>query len=386
MNLPPKDILLLTAGIGSGHNQAARALEAQLRLDAPDLDIEIRDSLEFTSRAFRLKYLTAYLAIISKLPALYGLGFALTNRPNTPKRTLSEQHKLLSERFALRKLGRWLAQRPPRMILHTHFLAPPYIDRLRNTRNLPSKQHLIITDTNIHRWWYSTTAECYYLATEHAAERVARWGIDPEKICVSGIPIHPKWTAALPNRDALLAEWNLPADKSILLLSGGTDCTLGPIVKIARALVARNPEWVVVVLAGRNKKLLTTLSTLKESAEQRIVPLGFSDRLPELASLATLMITKPGGLTTSECVAKGLPMIFIKPVPGQEGHNAKHLAAEGAGIISSSTRNLVQTTADLLADPTRLAAMKTAAQSLYRPGCQTIVRHVLDSLSQSPKV
>ncbi len=385
MNLPPKDILLLTAGIGSGHNQAARAIEAKLKLDAPELDVAIQDTLEFTSRAFRLKYLSAYLALISTFPKIYGAGFALTNRPNTPKRTLGEKRKLLAERFALRKLGRWITQRPPRLILHTHFLAPPYLDHLRNRGLLDTPQHLIVTDTNIHRWWYSTTAEHYFVATDHAAKRAARWGVDPGRISVSGIPIHPKWMAPLPSREELLAEWNLPADKTIILLSGGTDCTLGPVAKVARALAARCKNSVVVVLAGRNKKLLSKLATLPESAAKQIVPLGFSDRLPELASLATLMVTKPGGLTTSECIAKSLPMVFLKPLPGQEGHNATHLAAAGAGIISASTRNLVEITAELLADPAKLDAMRQAASALYRPGCETITRHVLDFLSQSNK-
>ena len=272
------------------------------------------------------------------------------------------------------------------MILHTHFLTPPYLDGLRNKGKLDIAQHVVVTDTGIHRWWFSTSAEAYYIASDDAAQRVASWGIDPSRIHLSGIPVHPKWTAPLANRDALLAEWNLPADKQIILLSGGTNFTCGPIVTIARQLVARCEHCVVVVLAGRNKKLLSALATLPESAEKRIVPLGFSDRLPELASLATLMVTKPGGLTTSECIAKHLPMVFIKPIPGQEGHNAKHIAATGAGIVTTSTRNLIQTTASLLADPARLDAMRTATESLYRPGCQTIVQHVLDSLSSSTKV
>ncbi|MBT3279279.1 MAG: hypothetical protein HN909_01570 [Phycisphaerales bacterium] len=186
----------------------------------------------------------------------------------------------------------------------------------------------------------------------------------------SSLGIHPKWTTPLPGRDELLAEWGLPADKQIVLLFSGRRLTCGPVLPIARQLVARCPRCIVVVLARRNKQLLSKLATLEESAQGRIVPMGFTDRLPELASVATLMITRPGGQTIDECIVKSLPMLFLKPASGKDRNTVNPVLAAGAGLAATSTSNLIDLAAALLADADRLAAMRRACKTLSHTEAQ----------------
>ena len=225
--------------------------------------------------------------------------------------------------------------------------------------------------------------EYWFTAQEAGAERLREFGLDAGRITVSGMPIHPKWIRPLPVRGELLSQWSLPADKKIVLLSGGTDFTCGPVLRIARRLAGSLADLCLVVLAGRNKRLLAHLSNLREVRDGRVVPMGFTDRLHELCQVACLMVTKAGGLITAECLAKSLPMVFLKPVPGQERNNAEFFAARGAGLIAPSATHIVQTVRRLLDRPAELDEMARNAGRLYRPGARTITEFICRMVSSS---
>ena len=369
----PRRILILTASVGAGHNQAARALQETLRRSAPHVHVECRDVLDYTPRLFRLKYATGYAIMVSRFPRLYGLGFAATDHPRGPRRTLLERRRLWSEARALQALGKAVDEFAPDGILHTHFLAPPYLARRARDRGETLRQFIVTTDVVPHRWWYCEDAACYFTAHPTGRDRLIELGAPEDRVVVSGMPIHPKWTAALPSREAICREWSLPADRPVVVLGGGADFTCGPIMNIARRLTVENPSVCVVVLGGRNKKLLGRLSALPETRAGRIVPQGFTDRVHELLSVADVMVTKAGGLTTAECLAKRLPMVFLPPVPGQEEGNAEFFTRHGAGCIARNTREVVAMTAGLLNAPEKRQTMSHVAGELYRPGAQTII-------------
>lgn len=373
----PRRILLLTASVGAGHNQAARAMSETLHRIRPDVHVECWDVLDFVSRRFRIRYATGYAILVSRFAWLYGLGFRATDRPRGPRRTLMERRRLWSEARALKTLGKAVDEYAPEMIVHTHFLAPPFLARRARRRNLPLRQILVVTDVIPHRWWYCEEAERYFTAHEAGKDRLIELGAPKDRIVVSGMPIHPKWNDPVPPREAICRHWSLPADKPIVLLSGGADFTCGPVVNIARRLTEANRDVCVVVLGGRNKKLLGKLAALPETQTGRIVPRGFTDRAHEPAAVADVMITKAGGLTTAECLAKRLPMVFLPPVPGQERDNAEFFAKHNAGCVARSMHEVVSRTAELLMAPQKRRAMSNAAGELYRPGAQTVIDAIL---------
>lgn len=375
------DVLILTASVGTGHNQAARAIHAELTEQHPELRVEVRDVLDFAGLYFRTKYATGYTLSVTKFPRFYGMGFNLTDRPTGPGRTLSERWKLLRERWAMRRLIDFIAERPPRLILHTHMLAPPLLSRAMQKGQLPHiEQRVVITDIHAHRWWYAEAVEHWYLPQEATAEQLRNWKIEPQRWTVSGIPIMPKWSRPLPGRQDLRASLDLPANGPVILLSGGADFTCGPVIKMARGLAETLPNACVVALAGRNKALLSRLWRLSRRYPARIVPMGFTDRMHELSAVASLLVTKPGGIITSESLAKGTPMLFLRPVPGQEAHNAAFLVAQNAGRIAHQAREAISQAAELLGDLPQLAKMAQAARTLHRPGRKTIAADVIERL------
>lgn len=374
----PFDVLLVSAGVGAGHNQAAKAILEGLRQAKGDLPVRHIDILDFVPRFFRLYYADGFAFSMTHLPRLYGLGFWLTDRPQRPQRGLGERVRLAWERRFLGRFEQLLLERRPRLIVQTHFLTPPLVSRLIRQHGLSTRQAVVVTDNVVHRWWYSEDVDHYFLPSPLGLAPLSRWGIDPRKITVSGMPIHPKWVQPL-DREKIYLDWRLPRDKKVVLLTGGTEFTCGPIVRIANEILAACPNAAVVVLAGRNKDLLADLSRQPE-AGKRLFPQGFTDRGQELVEIADLMVTKPGGITTAECLAKGTAMILLKPVPGQEGGNARYFAQEKAAVITHDAEEVVSAVRQVLGDRALLSEMSANAKRIFRYGTAPIVEYVLKAI------
>jgi len=377
-------ILIASASVGAGHNQAANAIAESLRLSMPHARVDVVDTLTFAPWCFRAYYAGGYEFLVTKLPRLYGWGFRMNDRPQGPRRGIREYVRLFSERLYLRRFARHVRQTAPDLIINTHFLAPPVIAKLIRRGLYARPQVTVVTDVLVHRFWLSENVEHWFVAADSTAERLRAWNIEPSRITVSGIPIHPKWTKPL-DRQKILAEWNLPPDRPVVLLSGGAEFTCGPIVQIARDIVQKSPEAFVAVLAGRNKAMLGRLARIPQAGRD-IVGIPFTDRVHELVAACSLMATKAGGLSTAECLARGTPMVLLKPVPGQESGNAEHFARHGAAVIAREDSDVAGLVAGLLADRDKLAGMSHAAEKLYRPGAQTIIDAVGQMLARQQRL
>ena len=257
----------------------------------------------------------------------------------------------------------------------TRFSASTVVGRMISRGHLKARQLVVVTDIQVHRFWYSENVHHWFVPADFSADLLRRWGIRDEQITVSGIPIHPKWTESL-DRGKIMEDWQLPTDKKIILLAGGTDFTCGPIVKTAQEILQACPNACVIVLAGRNKRLLANLSQAATS-NPRLKPLSFTDRAHELVEVASLMVTKAGGITTAECLAKGRAMVLMNPVPGHERGNAEYLARQGAAVIARKDDEVAETVRRLLADQDALKELSTNARRLHRPATQTIVESIL---------
>jgi processive 1,2-diacylglycerol beta-glucosyltransferase len=371
-------VLIVSALVGAGHKQAARAIAAGLAERGAEIDVEHVDALDFVPRWYRFVYADGFALMMTRLGWLYGLGFRLANRPTGPRRKLSERIRLRLERSRLRKFARYLRENPPDLVVHTHFLTPPIVTHLRRRGRLDTPQFVVITDNLVHRWWYCERVEQYFAPAEFSTGPLREWGVEPDRITVSGIPILPKWSQEL-DRERIRREWELPPDRPVVLLSGGTEFTCGPVVKIARRIAAERPDAFVLVLAGRNKRLLGKLARLSEAGE-RVVGVGFTDRIHELVEVASLFVTKAGGITTAECLSRHTPMVLMKPVPGQEAGNARYFEREGVAVIARGPRDIAREAARLLDDEPARREMARRAQALHRPGRQTICEAILRQL------
>ena len=367
-------VFLITASVGAGHNAAAAALRNASVNRFPELAIDVIDDMTLVPRWFRTLYAGGFNVAATKVPRLYGLGFRLSNRPNGLKRNRRERLKLALERHALDRLRDVLLERQPHLIVHTHFLAPPMVAGLIERGALAGRQFVVATDRELHRFWHAENVDHWFVASDEACRSLAQWGVDSERVTLSGIPIHPKWRADL-DRAAIVEAWRLPTNRPLVLLSAGATYTAGPVGRIVDQLTRACPDACIGVLVGRNRRLADKLRR-RHTDEARVRVIPMTDRMPELAYVASLIITKGGGIITAECAAAGLPMVFLPLVPGQEAANGRFFERHGAAVCSGRWRRIAPIVRRLLDEPERLAAMSAAARQLDRPATETFIEAI----------
>ena len=206
------------------------------------------------------------------------------------------------------------------LIVSTHFLPAEIVGILRRKRKTTVPQMLVTTDFETHRLWVHTPVERFTTATEEGRAYLASFGVDPALITVTGIPIHPAFSRP-GDRAACLAAHGLSGDRPIVLqLAGGFG--VGPIEQLYRGLLSLQTPLQAIVVCGRNEKTLAKLRTIDVPARHRVKLLGFTTQMDQLLTMADLVMTKPGGLTTSEVLARGAAMAIVNPIPGKRAATA----------------------------------------------------------------
>jgi processive 1,2-diacylglycerol beta-glucosyltransferase len=370
--------VIATASVGAGHNAAARAIAAGLA-ELPDPpQVDVLDALTLAPPLFRAYYARGFAFTVSRMPVMYGLGYHLTNHPQGPKLGLMERRRLWHERIAMKKFRSHMQELKPDIVVNTHFLSSTILSNMAARGLFSAPQFVAVTDHDQHRFWLARGIKRWFLPSEAGLDKLVRWGIDRDTITVSGMPIHPKWLQE-PDREKVLADWRLPADKKVVVLSGGTEFTCGPVVKTARRILQLCPEISLVVLGGRNKKLLGRLGRLADEVDG-LFPISFTDRVHELVWISSLMVTKAGGITTAECLAAGAAMILPKPIPGQEAANARYFRSNGAAVVTRRYSDVPAEVRRLLDDHPALGRLGDNARKLFRPGTETVVQAIREEL------
>ncbi|MGE0479617.1 MAG: glycosyltransferase [Phycisphaerae bacterium] len=371
-----RPILILTASAGAGHTVAARALAEAFATSAPARTVEVIDVLDLANAFFRRLYAQGYLGLVRHAPGAMGWLYETMDRPDRP---LRERLRVAFQRLNLRGCAHQLVARDPALIVNTHFLPAEIVAELRRRGAWSVPQATVTTDFETHRMWVHEPTERYYTATEEGKAYLATWRVPPERIVVSGIPVRAAFEQPL-DREAARRALGLPERRPmVLLLCGGFG--VGPTGDLLRELMRLDDTVQIVVVTGRNAPLRERLNAIAEAAPQRVGVVGFTDRMHEYMRAADLVVTKPGGLTASEALVCGLPIVVVNPIPGQEARNSDHLLEHGAAIKVNNPRLLGHRVGALLTDPNRLARLRAAAAALARPGAaERIVRDVLGLL------
>lgn len=360
----PKNILVLSAAVGAGHLRAAQAVELALRELAPDAHVENVDVLTLTNPLFRRVYGSAYLDLVNKAPHVLGYFYDLLDQPRRP-RSRRDRLRLALEKLNLKKLTAFLSERPWDIVVNTHFLPAEILADLRKQRKLIIPQMTVTTDFETHRLWVNQPCDHYTTATDEGKAYLVHWGVPAENITVTGIPIHPVF-AKPKAREAALKNQGLVGDRPVVLqLAGGFG--VGPIEQLYRQLLSILTPLEVVVVCGKNEKTRGKLSKITAPPRHRVKVIGFTTEMDELLCAADLVLSKPGGLTTSEILARGAAFAIVNPIPGQESRNSDYLLENGAAVKINNIPTMAQKLEPLLRDPARLAGLKANAKRLGKP-------------------
>jgi processive 1,2-diacylglycerol beta-glucosyltransferase len=370
-------VSVLSAGVGAGHLRAGQAIVAALRETGDAADLVMTDVLERAAPGFRAIYRDAYVALASRSPRVVGW---LYDRADAP--WASRWYARAIERAALHRWASELRRSPPDLAICTHFLPASLLHHLRRRHGLPTRIVTVVTDLDVHGLWLDGHADLWCVAGEEAREIMAAAGVERPSIRVTGIPIAPEFRR-LPARTAARTRFGVPPETPLVLFSTG-GCCLGPVEQTFRSLLSLRDGAFIVAICGHNESARARLAEMvPPGAERRVRVLGFTREMHAWMAAADLLVGKPGGLTSSEARAAGLPLVAIHAIPGQEERNLAHLVEWGAAIACHTPATLAWRVRNLLADPARLAKMRSAALASARPEAADLVVAAVRSLASA---
>ncbi|MDQ0246617.1 processive 1,2-diacylglycerol beta-glucosyltransferase [Bacillus fengqiuensis] len=370
MKKRPK-ILILTAAYGNGHVQVANVLKDQF-IQCSEADVIISsiyaESYPTLTPISENVYLKSYTPVGKPIYSLFYHGIAKVYDKRIAKWFVNLGRK---------RLAHLVETEQPDIIINTFpVLAVPELRR-RTGSSIPTFS--IITDYCLHKIWISPEIDRYFVATESIKESVCRLGIPPSNVKISGIPIRPSFEQPT-NSSELFQKYGLnPHQKRILLMAGAFG-VLKSMDKICETLLMEN-DCQLVVICGKNDKLKAELETLAVRFPDRLLVLGYVDRVDEWFRLASFLITKPGGITLTEAAAIGLPVILYKPTPGQEKGNAVYFERQNGALVARGLNDIYRFSSYLLENDEVLDNMKRSIHSIHRKqAAQNITEDILEAV------
>lgn len=361
-------ILLLSAEFGSGHLAAAEAIAAACRQRAADCEIEV---VQAKSSLLALS-LRAYLLQLAHFPSLYRRLYHLP---------VGWPMRLLLVLGTGQSVRRAISRYQPDLIVGTHPFPAGVATILGKARGRRIPVVMALTDFLPHGFWVWPRAERYCVASEEAAAELMEFGVTPDRISITGVPIRPEFAGV----DRLRrVQPEHPAVRQVLVMGGGLG--MGPIEEAVRSLTSlTHPHLRITVVCGRNRTLAQRIQQLFGS-DARVQVIGYTDRIIEYMTQSDLLVTKPGGITCSEALALSLPMLLLKPVPGHEEENADYLVQTGAALITSEEQVGPLAAQLLFEQAGRLQAMTAAAQRVgHARAAEAIANEVLTLVQEPPR-
>lgn len=366
MSTPLRRVLILSAGVGAGHNSAAAALEAEFGRRQQVVALERIDVLDLTSDLFRTLNDDVYFGLVDAVPWLVGWGYDVLDVPFRSQGALS-----VWERLNTTEVVKAIKAFAPDTIVCTHYLPARVVSLLLGRGRLQATTSVVTTDYDFQGMWLTSPMNRFYVARDESRAHMVEIGLPGDRITVSGIPVRREFNESA-DRDRLLARYELRGDVPILLISAGA--AGGDYTKAVVTQTLAIPDaFQAVIVCGHNEKLRESITELVSSSPGRYRVIGYTTEMPALMRVATLFIGKPGGLASSECMAAGLPMVLVDPIPGQEDRNGDFLLEEGAAVRCNYETTIGYKIATLLGAPERLARMKESARRIGRPDAAEVI-------------
>jgi processive 1,2-diacylglycerol beta-glucosyltransferase len=367
-----RKVLFISAPVGAGHVRAAQAVGAALQRLAPAVTAEYANVFDFFSPRLGKAILGGYLKVLDIFPQLYGAAYGWGNSSRAALAGRSLVSGLLAGR-----LERYVAAARPAVVVVSHATPAGLVAHLAARGRLAVPTVAVVTDFVVHRLWVYPELGLYCVAGEGLRDYLAARGVARDKSVATGIPVAGRFAAPL-DRMAARRSLGLRGEAPVVLLMGGGAGVL-PMEEIVAALEGLARPLQVVAVAGRNEALRQRLAALAGKLRHcSLRATGFVDNVAELMAAADLLVSKPGGLTAAEALARGLPLVVYRPIPGQEEANTAFLTAGGAAVRAASAAELAAVAGGLLADgAAALAAMRTAALRLGRPGAAAAVARLI---------
>lgn len=377
--MPPKRIALMYISEISGHHSATLAIEEAIKTIQPDTEILNINAFNYTNPVTEKIVNRIYMGIIKRTPGIWDY---LYDNPAVVKKV--ERIKKRIHRFNSPKLKRLFDQFRPDVVACTQAFPCGMVSEYKKDYNSGLPLVAVLTDYVPHSYWIYDDIDCYIVPSDEVASRLHKKGVTPEKVKTFGIPFSLRFNNDIPEDEALKKLGLNPDIPALLIMGGGQG--LGPIKTIVRAIDRIKFDFQEIIVCGTNKKLYRSLRRKIKKYRKNILLYGYSDNINTLMSVSDLVITKPGGITTAEALAKKLPMIIVKPIPGQEANNTAYLTRHGAALKVDRPKDVSSAIEDLLRNPYRLKSMRESATRIAKPNASLDTARLLLGLASKQHV
>lgn len=375
-------ILIFYASYGGGHLNAAKSIHEFLKKHYKEHDVELIDCMKYVNKTIEKMTTKAYNEMAKKVPWAWGRIYSDSQKGPLAHIT-SRSNKIMAI-----KLLKLLREKKPDLIISTHPFGSQMCSYLKRKKKISAKIATIMTDFAPHDQWLvgSDYTDFYFVAHEEMKQYLISKGINKQKVYATGIPLSSRFLVSY-DKEKICSELNFNPKKKIILFFGGGEFGLGKsrTIEIFESFVKYCSEMQIIAVAGKNEKMRTAFENIvvqyKRNDSIRIFE--YTSQVPEFMSISDLVVTKPGGLTTTESLASHLPMIIINPIPGQEEENAEFLQKNGIAVWIKKDDIELEVLENIFSHPDVLKNMKENTKKLAKLHSTKNICEILlkDSLS-----
>ncbi len=362
-----KNILIFYASYGGGHLSAAKSIKQYIDSHYKDCNVKMCDCMKYIDTKLEKITTDAYKTMAKSAPKTWGELYKLTDREGPITQITNTSNKL----FAI-KLNKLFKEFNPDIVISTHPFSTQMTAELKKLGKTKCTLATIMTDFAPHNQWLvgSDYIDYFFVSHEGMKKKIMQKGIPEEKIFATGIPLSNRFLQHF-NREKIKEDLKLDTEKRTILFFGGGEFGLGKDAtsKILEEFILNlKNEYQMVVISGKNEKMYEKFSSIvkQKRASKKVQVYTYTNKVPELMSISDLVVTKPGGLTSTESLASGLPMVIINPIPGQEEKNAEYLVSSGVAIWLKNDDNCEKKIKDLLSNPDELKQMKIKSKLMAK--------------------
>ncbi len=359
-------VLIFYASYGGGHLSAANAIKQYIDANYSDFDVRIVDCMKYINTGIEKITTDSYKIMAEKVPWAWGRIYKRSG-----KGPIAHLSKLSSKVLSL-KLYKLFEEFSPDIVISTHPFSSQMTTILKKQEKTNCKLATVLTDFAPHNQWLfdSQFVDFFFVAHDGMKKDLALKGISDNKIFVTGIPLSTKFLQHF-DKNSLKKSFDLDLSKRVILFFGGGEFGLGEehTSSILEAFIDNiGNSYEIIVISGKNTKMQERFDkiVLDTHSSDRVKVYGYTNKIPELMAISDLVVTKPGGLTSTESLASGLPMVVINPIPGQEEENAVFLEKAGVALWLRKKENVNEAISELLSNERELHHMKTRSRLMAK--------------------
>jgi len=344
----------------------------------PALETRTVDSYAYAASIFAKVVADGYIGMVKTVPQVYRYVYRRGERATEIPRV-----RRLVSRFAAKNLRALVQQWRPDLVVCTHAFPCGVMSeyKAQYARALPVVG--IVTDFVVHPYWLHPNVNAYAVASDDLVRTLVARGIDPARILASGIPVDRRFSEPRMPREALRGALGLPRDRAmVLVMAGGVG--IGPLETMIRALGQVRRPLAAAVIVGRNDGLRRRVLAAAETAGYPLRVLGFVDNVDDYMHASDVLVTKPGGLTSSEALAARLPMVLVRPLPGQEDGNLQVLVGRGAALSARDASAITRDVTELLGSAGARDRLAAEIDAIRRPDAAVTVANRIFELLEDP--